>query len=105
YAVNLSHKQLMNIFTQHNLPEYYFNHDHTTFENIVDGERVLVTKDHLESEKVVLYDEVMGFTARGDVKVDGVYRHGKFVQTYTEPKPERETIIVGEAAIPAFKAD
>lgn len=97
-------EQLRSVFSQHNLPEYYVNRDQTTFEDIVDGERVLVTKDHLESGKVVLYDEVMGFTARGDVKVDGVYRHGKFVQTYTEPNPERETIIVGEAAIPALQA-
>lgn len=96
--------QLQTLFTRMQLPQYYVNRDATTFEDIVDGERTTVRRQHLESGKVVLYDNEMGSTARGDVKVNGTYQHGKFVDAYTEKNPETETVIVGEAVIPALKA-
>lgn len=97
--------QLQQLFTRHKLPNYFVNEDATTFEDIVDGERTLVTKDHIAAGKVVLYDNIMGATARGQVKTSkGGYQHGIAVDPIVIPDPVSEKIIVSEAVIPALKA-
>ncbi|TDM32726.1 hypothetical protein ETI03_03230 [Macrococcoides canis] len=99
-------EQLQAVFRKAGLPAYYVQEDVITFEDIIDGERTLVTKPLLDDNKVVLYDNKMGITARGSVKVEGTYKHGKFVDAYEEKGAgtNAEVIIVGEAAIPQIQA-
>ncbi|MCG1009229.1 major capsid protein [Salinicoccus sp. ID82-1] len=98
-------EQLQALFRRHKLPQYFVNEDSVTFEDIVDGERTTVTRDLLDSGKVVLYDNIMGSTARGQVKTsDGTYQFGIATDPIVVPDPVHEKIIVMEAAIPALKA-
>lgn len=95
--------QLQLLFTELGLPQYYVNKDKTEFAEVQGGKLVYTVKPHLDDEKVVLYADVMGATVHG-ITVENNYTHGKFVEPVLEQNPRSESIIVGEAVIPAIKA-
>lgn len=95
--------QLQELLSELGLPMYYVNKDKTAFVSIVDGVKKLETRKHLDDEKVVLYANEMGATVHG-ITVENNYGHGKFVEPVMEQNPRTESIIVGEAVIPALKA-
>lgn len=96
-------QQLQDLLTELGLPAYYVNTDKTAFTSIQDGKKVTEVKDNLDSDKVVLYSSHMGSTVRG-ITVENNYNTGKFTEPVLEQNPRTESIIVGEAVIPAIKA-